>query len=209
MKTSTFLTTVFGLGLATAQNLSGQPACASPCLSSAITAAGCALADQGCQCGTGKASIQNLVATCLLSGCNPTDLAAAASVGNALCVAYSATAPGGAGTTGTASTGGVLTIQTSTGPLTTTATTSLAATTGTSTGTTGTGSTGTTSGGSTGGATTSPATTSPPSSSAATSGSGTGAEAGTSSTSTAGAAQGVVAGAGGVVGLLLGLVAAL
>ncbi|KAH6715782.1 hypothetical protein DL95DRAFT_389736 [Leptodontidium sp. 2 PMI_412] len=196
MKTAILLSAV--LGLAAAQNLSGQPACASPCLSSAITAVGCALNDQGCQCGTGKSSIQIAVATCLIAGCSPSDLALAQKVGNELCLAYSSTAA-------------VLTIQTSTGPLTTTgsglgttttATTSLAQTTGTTTGS------GSASGtGSSAAATTSPATTSPPSSSVSGSGS---AAAGTTSSSTAGAAQGVKgAGVGGVLGLVLGLVAAL
>ncbi|KAK0111675.1 hypothetical protein ONS95_002020 [Cadophora gregata] len=195
MKTSTLLTTVFGLALASAQNLSGQPACATPCLASAIAAAGCPLTDQGCQCGTGKPAIQAVVATCLVANCNASDLAAAASIGNDLCVAYSATAPPGTTTDGSA-----LTTQTSAGGPEVSGSTSAPQTTGTSTS------------GGVSAATTSPATTSPPrSSSASRSGSrsGTGAAQGTSSTSSAGAAQGVVAGAGGVVGLLLGLVAAL
>ncbi|KAH7317868.1 hypothetical protein BKA65DRAFT_109299 [Rhexocercosporidium sp. MPI-PUGE-AT-0058] len=201
MKTTILLSAV--LGLATAQNLSGQPACASPCLSSAITAVGCALNDQGCQCGTGKASLQIAVATCLIAGCSPSDLALAQQVGNQLCLAYSSTAAG-------------LTIQTSTGPLTTTgsglgttttATTSLAVTTGTSTSGSGSASaSGSTTSGSS--ATTSPATTSPPSSSTVSRSSSAVAPATT--TATGGAAMGVKsAGVGGVLGLVLGLVAAL
>ncbi|TPX17081.1 uncharacterized protein E0L32_003199 [Thyridium curvatum] len=79
-------------GIAAAQNLSGQPACATSCLSSAITAAGCQATDQACACGSKQGQIGVLVAPCILSACSPADVAAAASVGSQLCVAFSATA---------------------------------------------------------------------------------------------------------------------
>jgi len=61
-----------------------------PCLTSAIAAAGCAPADESCQCGTMQSAIQTAVTPCLLSACNQSDLLLAASVGLALCSSYEA-----------------------------------------------------------------------------------------------------------------------
>ena len=72
-----------------AQDLSGEPACASACLSSAITAAGCAPNDQACQCGPAQSPIGVLVATCLVASCPTTELGAIESIGLALCAQYS------------------------------------------------------------------------------------------------------------------------
>jgi len=80
--------------LVSGQNFGAEPSCAIPCLTSAISVAGCALTDQACQCGTGKAAIQTAVTPCLLSACSPGDLGIAASVGQGLCSAYSLTATG-------------------------------------------------------------------------------------------------------------------
>ncbi|KAI1734791.1 hypothetical protein F4680DRAFT_436975 [Xylaria scruposa] len=66
----------------------GEPSCAIPCLSSAIVAAGCQLSDIGCQCGPTKSVIAGNVAGCLISGCNPTDLGAAQSAGEAVCSSF-------------------------------------------------------------------------------------------------------------------------
>ncbi|PMD46697.1 hypothetical protein L207DRAFT_577543 [Hyaloscypha variabilis F] len=81
--------------LAAAQNLSGEPACATSCLLSAISAASCAPTDVSCQCGLSAA----VVGPCLIGACNATDLQIALTVGTNLCKAYSATATNTALTT--------------------------------------------------------------------------------------------------------------
>jgi len=106
-------------GLASAQNLNGEPQCAVsfallilitqlgptyltsqqvPGLQSAIASSGCALNDVACQCGSGQTKIQNLVTGCLLGACNASEVQQAASVGLGLCSAYSASLATGAGT---------------------------------------------------------------------------------------------------------------
>ncbi|KAL2015220.1 hypothetical protein VTK56DRAFT_6049 [Thermocarpiscus australiensis] len=88
--TTLFLATA---GAALAQNLSGQPACATACLSSAISAAGCQPSDTGCQCAPGgQAAIGASAAPCLLASCAASDLLQAQSAGAAVCARYSATA---------------------------------------------------------------------------------------------------------------------
>lgn len=72
-----------------AQDLSGEPACASACLSSAITAAGCAPNDQGCQCGPAQSPIGIDAAACLAASCPATEFGAIKSIGLALCAQYS------------------------------------------------------------------------------------------------------------------------
>jgi hypothetical protein len=72
-----------------AQDLSGEPACASACLSSAITAAGCAPNDQACQCGPAQTPIGISAAICLDASCPATELSAIESIGLALCAQYS------------------------------------------------------------------------------------------------------------------------
>ncbi|KAI0522213.1 hypothetical protein F5B22DRAFT_464608 [Xylaria bambusicola] len=67
----------------------GEPSCALPCLSSAITAAGCALSDIGCQCGPTQSVIANKVGGCILSSCtDPTELGAAINAGQAVCSSF-------------------------------------------------------------------------------------------------------------------------
>ncbi|KAB5547234.1 hypothetical protein GE09DRAFT_1224251 [Coniochaeta sp. 2T2.1] len=122
-------------GLAVAQNLSGEPPCATSCLSSAISRAGCALDDQACQCGPTQTAIGGFAAPCLLGACAASDLIIAQSVGAELCSIFSASA----GTTTTSpGTGTVTTSTTSdTSPTAaTTTTTSSESTTGGSTTTT-------------------------------------------------------------------------
>ncbi|KAK4170502.1 hypothetical protein QBC43DRAFT_348982 [Cladorrhinum sp. PSN259] len=80
------------LGLADSQNLSGQPACATSCIISAVQAAGCLPQDLSCQCGPTKAVIGASAAPCLLAACTGTELVQAQSAGNAQCSSYSATA---------------------------------------------------------------------------------------------------------------------
>ncbi|OIW31231.1 hypothetical protein CONLIGDRAFT_631154 [Coniochaeta ligniaria NRRL 30616] len=76
-------------GLAASQNLSGEPACATSCLSSAISKAGCKLDDQACQCGPTQSAIGSLAAPCLIGACAASDLIIAATVGSKLCAVYS------------------------------------------------------------------------------------------------------------------------
>ncbi|CZT53359.1 uncharacterized protein RSE6_14857 [Rhynchosporium secalis] len=199
MKSAILLSAV--LGLATAQNFAGQPPCAVPCLKTAIEKAGCALSDEGCQCGSGKAAIAAAVGGCLVAACKIDELLVAQKAGNDACLAYSATGP--TPNNGTAASNTTATSTTAT---------SYAATTGTHGGSHGgsvnlTDSTNTT--GHASPASPSPATTSPPSRTPSTSASGRTPTAG-AATSTAGAVQGVAGvGMGGFAGLLLGLLAAL
>ncbi|KAK1763539.1 hypothetical protein QBC33DRAFT_549268 [Phialemonium atrogriseum] len=101
MKAAIFLAAA---GVAVAQNLSGEPPCATSCIASAITAAGCDANDQGCACGPTQTAIAALAAPCLIKACTAaSDLLAAQSVGAELCVEYSAglnatATPTGAGT---------------------------------------------------------------------------------------------------------------
>ncbi|KAK4136921.1 hypothetical protein BT67DRAFT_448188 [Trichocladium antarcticum] len=91
MKTITLF--LAAAGMAVAQNFSGQPACATACLSSAISAAGCAPDDTGCQCGPTKAVIGASAAPCLIKSCTSgTDLLDAQRAGETQCTSYSATA---------------------------------------------------------------------------------------------------------------------
>ncbi|KAL6871804.1 cell wall protein [Trichoderma novae-zelandiae] len=65
-------------GLVAAQDFSGQPDCAIPCLKDAIPKAGCALTDTACACKPDvQAKLVGLVGPCLLSKCSPSDLAKA------------------------------------------------------------------------------------------------------------------------------------
>ncbi|KAG7291889.1 hypothetical protein NEMBOFW57_001913 [Staphylotrichum longicolle] len=82
--------TAFPLTLA--QHLSGQPSCATACIISAISAAGCAPDDLGCQCGPTQAVIGASAAPCLLASCAGSQLLQAQSAGEAQCASYSATA---------------------------------------------------------------------------------------------------------------------
>ncbi|KAM7205287.1 hypothetical protein V8F33_001118 [Rhypophila sp. PSN 637] len=104
MKAATIVLALVGAVMA--QNMEGQPACATSCLISAISAAGCAPSDVGCQCGPTQSVIGASAAGCLLKACtaNPADLIQAQSAGSAQCSKYSATATGGETTpTGTGS----------------------------------------------------------------------------------------------------------
>lgn len=65
-------------GLVAAQDFTGQPECAIPCLKDAIPKAGCALTDTACACKPDvQAKLLGLVGPCLLSKCSPGDLAKA------------------------------------------------------------------------------------------------------------------------------------
>ncbi|KAK3940583.1 hypothetical protein QBC46DRAFT_449406 [Diplogelasinospora grovesii] len=77
---------------AMAQNLAGEPPCATPCLVSAISAAGCGPSDLACQCGPTQAAIASRAVPCLLSNCPGSLLGQIQTAGEALCVSYSATA---------------------------------------------------------------------------------------------------------------------
>ncbi|KAI0428235.1 hypothetical protein F5Y09DRAFT_7403 [Xylaria sp. FL1042] len=67
----------------------GEPSCALPCLSSAITEAGCALSDIACQCGPTQSVIAANVGGCIFASCpDPTDLGAAVNAGQAVCSSF-------------------------------------------------------------------------------------------------------------------------
>ncbi|KAK4246978.1 hypothetical protein C7999DRAFT_14908 [Corynascus novoguineensis] len=78
--------------VALGQNLSGQPRCATACLISAISAAGCAARDIGCQCGPTQSVIAASAAPCLIASCAVSELLQAQSAGSAQCSIYSRTA---------------------------------------------------------------------------------------------------------------------
>ncbi|KAM0249011.1 hypothetical protein ACHAQJ_009217 [Trichoderma viride] len=73
-------------GLVAAQDFSGQPDCAIPCLKDAIPKAGCALTDTACQCKTStQAELAGLAAPCLITKCSTSDLAKAQAAAAAAC----------------------------------------------------------------------------------------------------------------------------
>ncbi|KAH6854856.1 hypothetical protein B0I37DRAFT_363211 [Chaetomium sp. MPI-CAGE-AT-0009] len=88
----TILVLLATTGLALAQDLPGQPDCATACLISAISAAGCGASDLGCQCGPTQSLIAASAVPCLLAACTDTQLLQAQSAGAAQCASYSATA---------------------------------------------------------------------------------------------------------------------
>lgn len=58
------------LALTGAQDLSGLPQCALPCLIAALPASGCSSTDVTCQCTTGQAKIAESLAGCIPSACS-------------------------------------------------------------------------------------------------------------------------------------------
>ncbi|KAK0730045.1 hypothetical protein B0H67DRAFT_21552 [Lasiosphaeris hirsuta] len=91
MKTILLLSTAAGVALA--QDVVGQPACATACLTSAISAAGCGPSDIACQCGPTQSAIIDNVVPCLISSCtNAGELSQAQSAGESRCSAFFATA---------------------------------------------------------------------------------------------------------------------
>ncbi|KAL2117795.1 hypothetical protein VTJ04DRAFT_7455 [Mycothermus thermophilus] len=93
MKAAISLLSIAGIaGISMAQNFEGQPACATGCLISAISAAGCAGDDIGCQCGPTQSVIAQSAAPCLITSCNGPELIQAQSAGQEQCSRYSATA---------------------------------------------------------------------------------------------------------------------
>lgn len=160
------------VSLATAQNLSGEPACATACLVSAISVAGCKPTDVACQCGTGQPAIQTAVTPCLVSNCNATDLNEAAQVGFALCSVYSA------GLNSTTTTSGNSSVASTSSPLSTSTTSVTAVTTSV------------------------PLSSSSHATTTSASAHGSSSSSAPASSSSTGAAPGLVAGVGGVVGMM-------
>jgi len=84
------------------QNFAGEPSCAIPCLEAAISSAGCAPSDEACQCDPATiAVLGGYAGPCLITACAASDVIAAESVGLALCSAYSASLSGVSATTTT------------------------------------------------------------------------------------------------------------
>ena len=104
-----------------------------PCLSTAITVAGCQPTDVACQCApSGQNAIRDAAVSCLLASCtNPADLIGAQSAGAALCSQFSATNTGSVSITSVTSTSVTTTGGATTGP--TTASTTITTTSGTGT----------------------------------------------------------------------------
>ncbi|KAK0733722.1 hypothetical protein B0T26DRAFT_843279 [Lasiosphaeria miniovina] len=108
------------VGAVLAQDLSGQPTCATACLISAISAAGCGPSDMACQCGPTQTAIVNNVVPCLLASCTSgTDILQASSAGEARCSSFLATAATTtpASTTSAATTAGPTSVPTSVGTI--------------------------------------------------------------------------------------------
>ncbi|KAK5656345.1 hypothetical protein OQA88_4725 [Cercophora sp. LCS_1] len=81
------------IGYAVAQNLAGQPACATDCIISAISGSGCGADNLACQCGVSQAAIAASAAPCILRSCTVTgEVNQAQSAGLAACASYHATA---------------------------------------------------------------------------------------------------------------------
>ncbi|KAH8908092.1 hypothetical protein BR93DRAFT_958581 [Coniochaeta sp. PMI_546] len=185
-------------GLVAGQNLSGEPACATSCLSSAISKAGCKLDDQACQCGPTQSAIGSLAAPCLIGACAASDLIIAATVGSKLCAIYSS-GLASATTTSSGSPSSTMVITTTSVSTSTSTSTSSSSSESTSTST----------------VTSSPSTTSSSKTSSSGSSSGTGAAASTTSTSTrASTVSGNLAAAAtpvffGALAAVMGVVAAL
>ncbi|TVY58146.1 hypothetical protein LCER1_G002412 [Lachnellula cervina] len=85
-------------GLAAAQIFNGEPQCALPCLHSAIASSGCGPNDYICQCISSREKIQVLAKPCLISACNASEVAVANSVGLSLCSGFSTSLAAGMST---------------------------------------------------------------------------------------------------------------
>ncbi|CAN8100237.1 unnamed protein product [Discula destructiva] len=82
---------VAGASFVAAQNLTGEPDCAIPCLQNAIASVCTPATDQGCSCAN-QGPIANAAVSCLLANCDSAGLTQAQAAGAQLCVDYSATA---------------------------------------------------------------------------------------------------------------------
>eukprot|EP00994_Dinema_validum_P004383 NODE_2427_length_699_cov_42.961538_g1977_i0.p2 GENE.NODE_2427_length_699_cov_42.961538_g1977_i0~~NODE_2427_length_699_cov_42.961538_g1977_i0.p2 ORF type:complete len:172 (+),score=37.82 NODE_2427_length_699_cov_42.961538_g1977_i0:115-630(+) len=63
------------LALTGAQDLSGVPQCALPCLIKAVPSSGCTATDVKCQCTTGQAKLAESLQGCIPSACSADDAA--------------------------------------------------------------------------------------------------------------------------------------
>ncbi|KAJ0384936.1 hypothetical protein COL922a_007346 [Colletotrichum nupharicola] len=98
-----FSLALLAAGLVAAQDFSGQPDCAIPCLRDAIPKVGCALTDTACQCASDKQeALVPVAAPCLLSACSSADLGKAQAAAAAACQKFLATASGSTKPTGSA-----------------------------------------------------------------------------------------------------------
>ncbi|KAK0749375.1 hypothetical protein B0T18DRAFT_427501 [Schizothecium vesticola] len=86
MKTAAILLALFAAAGLNAQGLlNGQPACATSCLTSAISAAGCALTDVSCQCGPTITIIASSAIPCLVTACADNDVQGVINAQTAAC----------------------------------------------------------------------------------------------------------------------------
>ncbi|KAK8008492.1 CFEM domain-containing protein [Apiospora marii] len=69
----------------------GEPDCAIPCLTDAISKVGCAAGDISCQCSPAtQSSLAPIVAPCLTSKCSSKELGQALQAGNDICSSFAA-----------------------------------------------------------------------------------------------------------------------
>ncbi|KAK8072574.1 hypothetical protein PG996_005922 [Apiospora saccharicola] len=69
----------------------GEPDCAIPCLTDAISKVGCAAGDISCQCSPAtQSALVPLVAPCLTSKCSSKELSQALQAGNDICSSFAA-----------------------------------------------------------------------------------------------------------------------
>jgi hypothetical protein len=77
-------------GLVAAQDFSGQPDCALPCLKDAIPQVGCALDDPACACAAdAQRKLVGIVGPCLLKACQPQEVVQAQQAAAKACAALS------------------------------------------------------------------------------------------------------------------------
>jgi hypothetical protein len=77
-------------GFVAAQDFSGQPECALPCLMDAIQQIDCAATDSACLCQEDtQAELRGIVAPCLLDACSPQDLLRAQQAAGEACAQQS------------------------------------------------------------------------------------------------------------------------
>ncbi|PBP21744.1 hypothetical protein BUE80_DR007561 [Diplocarpon rosae] len=107
MKFSVTTVAVILASVASAQSIADLtaqiPACAQTCLGTAITGAGCEVADKACQCGSNMAAITKSATPCVISACSSTEALLTQSLTAKICEAVAAGSDSGSSVSGTAS----------------------------------------------------------------------------------------------------------
>ncbi|PBP22266.1 hypothetical protein BUE80_DR006800 [Diplocarpon rosae] len=79
------------------------PACGQTCLATAITGAGCDIADKACQCGSNMSAITKSATPCVIAGCSSTEALLTQSLTAKICEAVAEGSDSGSSVAGTAS----------------------------------------------------------------------------------------------------------